>query len=230
MIGVRSMTARNTGEGALIGAISFVDTATDGTFPTGIARVNRAHRNACPPRLVNDKALELEERPVSMSCSLPTPYSCPRPNPCEFFQGNRPLRVMRLLHDVLRNRVVDVLLETGLLALDLAQLTARRLRALALQVAPPMGIDATIALNRLTTVCLAIRVRGKVDNAKINAKYVLYVNRVGVSYFTGSGKKETASKQDQVAFAHAGLQQLALPVAAHKRDIQATVYCPNRDS
>ncbi len=40
----------------MIGAIGFVDTAANGTFPASVARVNREHRDTRSSRLVSDKA------------------------------------------------------------------------------------------------------------------------------------------------------------------------------
>lgn len=213
----------------MIRAIGFVDTAADGTFPTGVARVNRVHRDACPSRLVSDKTFELEERPVGVPCALLASYRDPRPNPCEFFQGNRPLRVMRLLHDALTDCVVGVFLETSLSSTDLAQLATRGLRAFALQVAATMGVDAALLLNCRAAERLPIGVSREIDDAKIDAKRVRNVNRVGISYFAGGCEKEAIAEQDQVAFALPGLQQFALALPADKGNMQATVNCPDRD-
>lgn len=102
----------------------------------GVVGIDKDHRNADHPRFVGNKLAQLEERPVA----VPRPLICaldprPRADALEVFQSNRPVRAFGSLNNALRNYVVGIGLKPALLAGNLFQLAASRLRALALQLA-----------------------------------------------------------------------------------------------
>jgi len=213
----------------LIRTIRFINAATDGASTRSVARINFQHRNTYPSRLVLDKAFQLEERPIGVSCSLLASNSGPRPNASQVLNGNRPLRVLRLLHESFTDRVVRIGLEASLSPTDTPQFTPSSFRALALQVAAAMSINPTLLFNHCAGERLPVRVGRQIDDAQVNAEYIVNCSRVGFVNVAGRQQIELTAPSKQVAFALLVLQQRKLACAAGKGDTQATVNCPNRD-
>ena len=195
----------------------------------GVSGINKNHRQACASGLVRDKRPKLVERPAVQRGALAARNRKPRPNALQIFQSNRSLCVFRLRHKLLGDYVIHIPGKAFLLARDSFQSATRRLGALSLQSATQTAVTVSDAIDLTGRVYLTIRVNRDVPYAKIDSQSTLNRNRVSFLYFIGSIEEESTTKNDQVCFASARCQQHALLVGAHKWNVQAPLYGPDRD-
>lgn len=230
MIGKSSKSARHTGELTLSRAIAFVYVTTGGTGAGRITRVYKDHRNTHALRLVGDKRPELEERPTMQRGALAATNRNPLANAFEVFESNRPLRVFRLRHKLLGDNVIHISGKARLFAGQLTQPTPRRLGAFALQLGAQAAVTLPDAIDLTGRMHFTVRVNGDIRHAQVNAQRALNVNRFRFLHFAGGRQEERAAERDQIGFALARFQKRALPLSTDERDVQATLYRPDRDS
>jgi len=125
---------------------------------------------------------------------------------------------LRLLHDTLGNNVIGVTLEAGLLARQLLELALGGLGALALKVAPPVGMDAALSFHLLAAKGFPVAVGGQVDNPQVHAQHIVNQGRRRVFNVAGSEKVELATGQDKVTLALPGFEQSKLSLAGRVGD------------
>ena len=208
--------------------IGFIDVTADRAGARGVPGIDREHRDTRSLSFVLDKATQLEERPVAMLASLLAANGS-LTDTLEIFQGNTPMSVLRFLNKPLADRVVCVCLETGLTAREFAELTLCRLCTLTLKIAAAVLVLATVAFYPLTAEVLAVAIRGKVDNAKVDAEHILYVDRYGFFDVAGGEQVELIVDIDKVALSPLALQKFPLSLSANERDAQAPCDSPDRN-
>lgn len=222
--------ALNTGEGSLIGAISFIDMTTAGTGTACVAWVNRDHWHAHLLGLVFDKGAELGKRPARQGCSLGLSSRYPLANMRQFFQRNTTSGVFSLCNNVFANRVVYIFGETLFFAGQFLEAATRRLRAFALQLSAQFAVTEAHSLHALALVNGSVTVGGNVGNAQVNTQEVINFIRGWFVYVAALVEVKLASAVDQVALAAQALKQLGGMFTDHEGHLLATCHCPDRDN
>lgn len=104
-----------------------------------------------------------------------------------------------------------------------------RLRALSLQFAAQTGVPFADAVDLLAGIIVSIAVGGNVIHAKVNAKKLVNIFRVGRFDIAGGKQIKLPVDIDEITFSALASQKLPLTFAADKRDVLAPANCPNRD-
>ena len=133
VVGIVGEPARCTDELGLTLAVGLVDVAARRASARGVARVYGLQGNAREGGLVAEERAQLKERPSRMHRPLASPDRCPFADSRQVFDGDTASGVFGLGDDVLRDHVVDVLAEAGLLAREWAKGSLGRLGAGGLQ-------------------------------------------------------------------------------------------------
>ena len=146
-VGVRvgNVITRGTPKGALVWSVCLVCVAARIARPGSVARVNQDNRHTGQARLVSNIGTKLVKGPVGMSCTLRLFDRYPLAYASEIFKGDTALGVLSLFHDMLRDTVIRVCLETSLAATQFPQFALSGLSPFALQVAATMCVDPAAA-------------------------------------------------------------------------------------
>lgn len=201
---------------------------TDGTLARGVTRVHGNNRDSAQLRLVLNLGSQIKKRPILVPVSLSFSNRYSLTNALQIFKGDRSLSAFSLFDQTLRYAVVYILLESGLLARELFEFSLRRLRTLALKISATVGQRLPNSLDTRTGELFAVRVGGDVDDAEINAKYILTVVRGLLGNVTNRIQIELTLAIDQVHLAFTVLKQVALPIPADVSDVHSTADCPYR--
>lgn len=202
---------------------------TLGTLARGILRIDRYHGYAIKPRFIFDLASQIGERPIIQSVPLVFTNRDPVANIGKIFQCDSSTGVFGLLHKTFRNNVVLQFLVTLLFTGELFEFAFCRFRSLPLQIASAMRKGLADTLNILAGELFAVRIGYDVDDAKIYAKDVLWVNKIGFFNITNAVKEELFSHVKKFYFTLPVLEHLSLPIAHYEWNGQPTFNRPNGD-
>ena len=222
-------TADYTGEGRLIEAIAFIDTATSRARSTGIPGINQDQRDTCSSCFVVDKLTQLKERPAMQGGSLTLSNRYPGADAFEVFQGNSASSALSVFHDALADRVVHISGKMRFLLGSLLQTAFGRLGSLGLQLLaePAVAIAHIIHLRR--RVHLPIGVHGNVRHSQVNTHHVSNINRGGLLDLTGSKEIELTVNQGKVGLPMSEAQQIVLPGTTDKGYFLTATQAPDGD-
>ena len=209
-------------------SVGFGDMQTARAGLTRVPWVDVDHRDACEPCLVVDELPELMEAPICEASSLPATSPYPVVDALEIFQSDTTSGALRRAHQDLGDAVVDISLEPGLCASDLAELSCRGLRPLPLQIATTMGIDAAMLLNVSARVHGAIGVGGNVYNTQIDPKQVGRILLGGLFDRTRATQVERPTEVHEIDFTLPLWQESPLVVATDKEDRLSSFEGPDR--
>jgi len=185
--------------------------------------------NASQLGLVLEEAAELIKSPVRKSWTLSARGRCPRANVLEILKRNRPVGAFRLFHDGFGDAVVDVALVAGLSARDGAELPRSRSALLALEIASPMGEDASNLLDHLAGVAIPVGVICNVDNAQVDADGVDDLDGWGLIDVAGNDDVEVSTSRLEIDLALATDEHLTLILPANKGNPDAAIDRPDGD-
>ncbi len=163
----------------LIGPVAFIDRPAHCTRAAGAAWINVDHSHARLRGFVADKRPELPKRPGVARTTLLASNRDSLPNPVQVFEHECLTLRACLQHQRLADAVIDVFLEAVLTLGILAQPPARSASIRQLQTAAMIITPLPNSLDLLPAVGLAIRVRGKVHDAKIDTQVASWLIRSG---------------------------------------------------
>ena len=208
--------------------VCFIDTTTNCTGTTGVARVNQDNGHPAQLRLVCDVLAQLVERPVSVLAPLSAANLC-LTNTAQIFQSDCPLSVLRLLNKLLTDYVVGIRLETRLLARYFLEFSFGRLRALALKITAAVLIFSAVLFNTFSAEVFTIAVRCKVDDARINAENIFHILRNCCFNIPGCKEIKQTVNHTQVTLTPFTTQKCSLSVPACKRHALSAINRPQTD-
>ncbi|HJZ48852.1 MAG TPA: hypothetical protein VKE41_16855, partial [Roseiflexaceae bacterium] len=151
-------------------AIIFLTMPTGATGATGIARIDQDHAHARSLCLVAEEQSQLVEGPTRALPSLRPSNRCSLPNPFQVFERECLTVVFSLTHKSLADFVVDLALKMRLFARELTQAPASAARIRLLQSLTVLKASFTYLSDLRAAVLLTIRVDGKINQTKIDAK------------------------------------------------------------
>jgi len=213
----------------LIGSVLSVDHTTARAALARVAGVDCDQRDASARRLVGDEGAELMERPGMQAGSLTAPGRYPPADALQIFQGNATFGAFSSLHDRLRNAVVGVFTEPGLLACHPTETALRRLGASLLKSALAAGETVSDPLHIGSGMDDAVAVGRERDDTEVNAEPVGRLELLGFRDVAGGSEHPLAPKQAEIDFALAVSHQPPLVLAHHDRDGDAAFNGPQTD-
>ncbi len=213
----------------MIGSISSVDRSTNAAPFGGVAGIDFDDWNADEPRLVFDEAAELGEGPRMQARSLRLAGLNPTPDVLEVFKPYRAPGAFSLVNEHLRDAVVGVFAEAGLLARESFQTTLGSLRAAPLEPGLAAGEFAADLLNIRASVAVAIAVESDVDDAEVHAENAFNADLLGVRNVADAGQIPLAPHQHKIDLALAERKQGPLPLAANEGDFLPAIQRPDAD-
>ena len=213
------MAAREATKMGLIGPVAFIDRPAHCTRAAGAAWINVDHSHARLRGFVADKRPELPKRPGVARTTLLASNRDSLPNPVQVFEHECLTLRACLQHQRLADAVIDVFLEAVLTPSILAQPPARSASIRQLQTAAMIITPLPNSLDLLPAVRLAIRVRGKVHDAKIDTQVASWLIRSGRGLRLRDAQIPDIRTPDQFRAANLPgriVQIAALEIAQHK--------------
>ena len=221
------MPTFDTGEGSLIRSVSIVDRSADAAPFGGVARIDFDDRHAKHSRLVFDMGAELGEGPGMQARSLRLAGLNPDADVREFFNRNRAPGAFSLGNEHLRNAVVGVFAEAGLLARECFQSSFGGFSAAPLKSGLAPSQFAADALDACASIAVAVAVEREIDDTEIDAEHTFDADLFRVRYVTDAGEIPLTLDEHQIDFAFAISEQGALALAADERDFLPAAKRPD---
>lgn len=166
---VSGITTTCTKELRLTLPISLINTSTYRTSPTGIPRINWNDKNTSKFGLVLNEGSELSECPRVDDSPLALPNRYPFADTLEVLNGDATMGVFSPSHQLFRDAMVDVSLETAFPSTSLLQQPLRGFGALALELRPELDEAGTHVVDNLAGEAIAVGCGGNRNDAKVNA-------------------------------------------------------------
>jgi hypothetical protein len=229
MVCSSSVAAGHAGEPVPVGTVCLLGVPTLRALLTRMPRVDEQDRHAEKPCLVRYEATKLEEGPVGKSCPLSAPGRYPVSDALEVFEGDSSTGALRLLHERLRDAVVDVLLVPGLTTRDATQLASCSPGSLALQVAASMREATSLVFDVRAAECLSVAINGEVDHAEVDAEEVIDSIFCWLLDLAGGHQEPSLPSPDEVRLSLPVCKQLSLSRAADEGNLDAAFNGPDRD-
>ncbi len=219
------MAAANTPKRRLIRTVPFVHGPAPVTCPRCSAWIDQHDGDTAHLRFIRDVLSKLEERPIAELSAgrFPSRFLSARAYVGQILEGKRATSAFGFLHKLLGSAVVGVGLEAALSAAQLPQATFGVFRANGLQAITTALIPLAYLFNVPTTIGVAVAIRGKVGYAEIDTQRTINIIARWFVNVARDKEIELTLAIDEIAFALSGLQYLALPFTAHKRDRLAVV-------
>lgn len=192
-----------------------------------VSGINCDNRNARHARLVGHELAKLGERPSMQSVALSLPGLNPLANMRQIFNGNRKTVAFGVRNDLLGDAVVDVLSEVGLPTRELLEPPLGGLGAASLKPATATVKMLASALGGVAGVSTPMAIKGKVHDAKVNAKNALDIDLVGIWNVADASKVELAAHEHQIDLAFAEGKKRPLTFTANERDLLTTIDGPD---
>jgi hypothetical protein len=123
--------------------------------------------------------------------------------------------------------MVGVRLKAALSTANMLQASFGAFSANSLQSISAALVALAYTFDLGTTIDCAVTIRGKIDNTKVNPKYLINLSGGWFVNIARHQKIKLATAIHEITFALSGLQQLALACSALKGDY-LTVQVPNR--
>jgi len=158
------------------------------TSPGCVSGIHQDHRNTDSLSFVLNVRTQLGKSPTCMSTLLFMPNRGPFANALEVFKGNRGLRVLGLLDNLLRDAVIHILAEARLALPNLHQVALGTLGVLLLQCAAQPRMTCPAFLNAVACPALTIAGGSYVDNPHVNTDCALRLNRYSLRLFNADGE------------------------------------------
>lgn len=196
--------------------------ATFRTSPGRISRINRNNGYPAQCGLVFDETPELEESPIVEHSLLAAADLYPAGNTLEVFKSDLGAGVESLGYDPFGNYMVDVGLESGLLATEFAEFPLGGSGAFALQVSAAVSEHPALVLDGFPGVIFPSAISGDIYNAQVNTENIGNRQRTFIGDFAGEIEEDFAVSDGQFAFFPFPGKQVALGIAAQERSSQPT--------
>jgi hypothetical protein len=214
----------------LLLSIPLVNAAATRAGLAGIARIDKHHGHAGPLRLVRDEVAQLVESPGMQARTLTAPGRNPPAYALKIFQNKAARGAFGSLHDHLRNAVVRIFTEPGLLPGQLAETTFGGFSAAPLQAAlTTEEVDAD-SLDSGPGVDFAIAVGCERNDTEIHTKPVRCLELVCFRNIASRSQHPLAADEAKVDLALAIGHQSPLMLADHKGHSQAPFDRPQTDA
>lgn len=198
VVGMVDEVARLASKLGLAFAVGLVDVAARGASPRSVARVHGHKLDASDGGLVAEERTQLKERPSRVHRPLASPDRCPLADARQVFDGDAAPGAFGLGDDVLRDHVVGVGTEAGLLAREFLKVTFRRFGADGLEHVAKTLMALARSLDGCAAVSLAVRVDCEVSDPEVDAQPALWVDGRTVGDIDGHVKEPLALAQDEV--------------------------------
>lgn len=156
-------------------------------------------RNTSEGRLILNKLPQLSKGPLSKSLSFGPSNRWPEAH--KVFQGDSPLAVFGLGDDSFAYRVIRNLFKTPVFTGKFFKMALGVFSCFFLKFLFEFRPMFSYLINMLARINLAIRSRGNIDHAEINAKRPLWSKRRAIRDFDTNTKKELVFMQDKVSLA-----------------------------
>jgi len=224
------MVARLANKLGLRLPVCFLRVPTLAALTGGISRIDLNQRNTCYRALVGQKSSKLSEAPAMQPCPLPLSGPDPRPDAGQFLDGNSTVRAFRGLDYAFGNCVINVAGEIRLAFAALFQKTLCGLGSLALQFAPKGSVPVANLVQMGAGVVRSVRIVGNLHDAHVHPKNINRLDLLVLRDINGDIQKPLPFAENQVGLAARIGKQSALPLAADKRHLGASVERPDTHS
>lgn len=214
----------------MIWSVPLIDTAATRAPLARIVRTDCNQRYAASSRLVSDKGAELVERPGMQAGSLAALGLNPTAYALQLFQGNATSGAFGSRYDRLRDAVVGVFAEPGLLPGNLLQPALSGLGAAALQAGFSTGELGSDALYIGAGIDVPIAIGSEIDDAEIDAEPVFGIEFFGFWHVAGGGEIPLSAHETEIDLALAVDQQSPLMLTHYDQDGDAAFDSPKVDS
>jgi hypothetical protein len=219
-IGVDNVSTPLTDELALRSPVGLLAMPALRTRLRSVGRIDRYQHDPGKPGLVFQEAAKLPESPLGVPTTLRPfqPFADAESDAFEVFEGYAPVRLFRLIDDMLAENVVRDLLEPAFSAGEFLQVALRRPRASLLK----FGANALVSLARLFHsfggVCLTVRVGSDIGHPKVNPEPVLWRARRGFLDFDSGQQIPLATPINEIGLAPTGTEQSTRSLITDERD------------
>ena len=207
--------------------VSSIDTPTLRTSPGCVARIDEPNRDTCSLGFIQDKALHLIKAPAVQTAALRSLSPYPSANPFEIFHRDTAPGAFGSTNYFLRNYVIHVASESLLFAATAAQQTLRGLRAFLLQLAAQTNIARSFAGDGRARESRAIASLGDRHESHINADPAEHLAFFLIGHVNRREEEPFLVAINQIRFTTLEAKQFLMVIAADKRDLGATVECPD---
>jgi len=223
------MAAMDTGERRLSPSVGLIDHTANRACSARVARIDGGYRNARQFRLVSKELAKLGKGPtvqtVALGFSGLNPFAYVR----QVFDGNRKVGAFCSRNNLLRDAVVDVFAEAGLLPGKFLETALCRLRSFSLQARFTLGELGSNTLNIGSRIGIPVTVESDVNDAEVNAKNSFDPDFFRVRHVTNASEIPLALDEHQIDFAFAVGEQRPLALAAHEGNLDAAFKRPDRN-
>lgn len=220
-------TTLSTREDSLRGTVSFIDVSASGAGATGIAGVNRDHRDTSTPSFVFNFLAQIIKRPTRKHSALGLTSRDPRADVRQFFERNPALSALSLRYDLFADHMVSVVGEALFLSRQFLESSVCAERAFDLQLSPQATVTETNIVHGAGAVDFAVAVNRDVDDAQINAEKTFHVDQGVLWHVASRVKKPFTLAVDQNRLALLVCQERQMVRARCKPNCQSTAKRPD---
>ena len=211
-------------------SVSFIDATTRTACAGRVARIDEPNRNTGSFGLVQDKPLQLAERPTVQTAALLFTSPYPSTDALEILQGDPAFGALSSANYLLRNLVVYVGREPLLFSASPAHKTLGSLRALLLKLASQTSVASSAAIYGRSSEARAIRGlryrnESHIDPDPLNSLFLFLVRNID-----GSKKEPLLISVNKIGLASLEPDQLTMMVSAHEGNLLASFDCPDVDA
>ncbi len=212
---------------------------TNRTGLAGVGRIDQHRGDAGWLGFGAHHLAQLAKGPAVQPGALAAPDPDPRAQAPQVFQGQRPLRALRLDHELLADTMVGVAGKALLLARQFLQFAFGRSAAHLLQFAPlaAKGMDdAALTMADVIDMAVgscrvhfAVRVQRHIADAQIHPQSTLNFLGRRFCHLAGGMQVEAAFSKHQITFSLLSFQQLGLTLTTLKGDPLPACQGPDRN-
>lgn len=147
----------------------------------------------------------------------------------QIFESDSPASVLRFFYKPLADRMVGLLLKTGLLSRELLEFAFGRFGLFLLEIATTMFKDAPIFVNSRPAEILSIRIGCNIHYPKVHTKCPFNINWLRRFHITRNEQVEPAFDVTQITFPALTAQKFQMPLTSREGDILPTLNGPDRN-
>lgn len=200
-----------------------------GAFTGAVPRINEDHRNTFALGLVEDKPLQLVERPRAEKIALTLSKPYPVPNPLEIFKDDSGVGAFSVGNNFLTDAVIDIAREAGLFFTTLLQKALGRFGAFLLKLSSELSVSSALVFDGAAGVGLPGACSRNIRYPEIDANKVLWLKLGRLGDIANLVEVKSPLAQDQIGFAPAVFENGKLPVTTDEGDLATTAKGPDAD-
>ena len=226
-IRICGVAARLASKLALGFTVCLFSVAANAASPGCIAGVDPNNSDSRKFCLVRDHFSQFSKSPAMQPCPFTPSCPDPRTNAGQILYGNRSIRALRVLDNLLGNNVIRIAGEPAFFSTSLFQQSLCRFRSLALQFLSQGPIAVPDFVHLAAGVAVPIGVAGDLNDSHINTDGVNGLVFLLFRHFNCDTEQPLARSENQIGFAVRICEKNPLLVSANEGHLLPAFDGPN---